>query len=239
MNKETKINTKLVLLGGFISVAILVGLAMWSMNLRANTYVASGELDWEIMSGPTIWLDACGLQPGYGYFRGNDWNATYLPLPGALQLDKDVGCTNVELIDSDGDGDYDTMNITLYNVYPWYYTHIAFKVHNDGTIPLKIWRVVFGGVEYYELNEQELQQGVELDISGDGQPDILVWWGDNFGVQLHPCQSADISFDLTILQTAPQSSTMSFTISFDAVAWNEYSIPTSIPMITPTEPGRS
>jgi len=95
------------LLGGFISVAILVGLAMWSMNLRANTYVASGELDWEIMSGPTIWLDACGLQPGYGYFRGNDWNATYLPLPGALQLDKDVGCTNVELIDSDGDGDYE------------------------------------------------------------------------------------------------------------------------------------
>jgi hypothetical protein len=229
MSKENKTNTRLILFSGFIGVILLIGLAMWSMSIRGNVYVASGELDWEFMSGTIVWLDACGLQPGPGFFGGFDWNATYLPSPGALQLDKDVGCTNVESFDGDGDGDYDTMNVTLYNVYPWYYTHIAFKVHNDGSIPLKIWRVVFGGTEYYELNEQELQQGVELDVNGDGQPDILVWWGDNFGIQLHPCQSADISFDLTILQTAPQDSTLSFTISFDAVAWNEYSVPATTP----------
>jgi hypothetical protein len=220
---------KSMLIVAFAGILFLVGLAMWTANLRVNTYVTTGELDWEIVSGTVIYLDACGLQPGYGYFRGNDWNATYLPAPGAVQLGKDVGCTSVELIDSDGDGDYDTMNVTLVNVYPWYYTHIAFKVHNDGSIPLKIWRVVFGGREYYELNEQELEQGVELDISGDGEPDILVWWGDNFGVQLHPCQSADISFDLTILQTAPERATLSFTISFDAIAWNEYYVPSPSP----------
>jgi hypothetical protein len=221
MNKSTRN----ALIAGFVGVMVLVGIAMWLASIRANVYVASGELDWEFMPGTVIYKDACGLQPGYGDFAGNDWNATYLPGPGALQLDKDVGCTAITLIDSDGDGDKDTLNITMYNVYPWYYNHIAFKVHNDGTIPLKIWRVVFDGNEYYEINKGTLQQGVEVDIDRDGEPDILVWWGDNFGVQLHPCQSADISLDLTILQTAPQGATLSFTISLDAVAWNEYYVP--------------
>ncbi|MFN3268756.1 MAG: hypothetical protein ACK416_05820, partial [Zestosphaera sp.] len=111
-------------------------------------------------------------------------------------------------------------------VYPWYYTHIAFKVHNDGTIPLKIWRVIINDVAYYELNEQELQQGVELDLNGDGEPDVTVWWGDNFGVQLEPCQSADISFDLTVLQAAPEGATLTIYISFEAIQWNEYYVPT-------------
>ncbi|WP_042667635.1 hypothetical protein [Desulfurococcus amylolyticus] len=212
-----------------IIVGLLLGASMWLDILRANTYVGTGELDWEIVKGSTIWLDACGLQPGFGSYKGNDWNATHLPSPGVLQLDKDVGCTDVALIDSDGDGDMDTMNVRLYNVYPWYYTHIAMKVHNDGSIPLKIWRVIIDGRYYYELNEQVLQQGVELDLNNDEAPDILIWWGDNFGAQLHPCQSADISFDLTVLQSAPQNTVLSFTISLQAVQWNEYSVPAQSP----------
>lgn len=196
--------------------------ALWSEKIKSNSYIETGELDWEIMAGVTTYKDACGLQPGYGDYSGNDWNASYLPQPGAVQLDKDVGCTNVTLIDSDGDGDYDTMNITLYNVYPWYYTHVALKVHNDGTIPLKIWRVIIDSEEFYELNAQELQQGLEIDVDDDGVNDILIWWGDNFGVQLHPCESADISLDITILQGAPEGATLSILISFEAVQWNEY-----------------
>ncbi|NPA95966.1 MAG: hypothetical protein GXO32_00005, partial [Crenarchaeota archaeon] len=118
---------------------------------------------------------------------------------------------------------YDTMVVTLHNVYPWYYTHIAFKVTNDGTIPVKIWRVVIDGKYYYKLNEQQLRQGVEIDLNHDGKPDVLIWWGDNFGAQLHPGQSADISFDITVLQGAPQGATLTLTISLQAVQWNEYS----------------
>ncbi len=202
---------------------------MWSQQLKVNTYVSTGELDWEFVNGTLAYMDACGLRPGYGNYGGNDWNATNLPLPGSTQLDKDVGCTNVSLIDSDGDGDSDTMNITLINVYPWYYTHIAFKVHNDGTIPLKIWRVKISNDThtwiFYELNEQILQQGLPLDLNGDGVNDTLIWWGDNFGTQLHPCRSADISLDITILQGAPQKASLTIYIQLDAVQWNEYSVP--------------
>ncbi|MEM1843610.1 MAG: hypothetical protein QXD75_03710 [Desulfurococcaceae archaeon] len=209
-----------------ISLLPMLAFAMWSETLRVNSAVSTGEVDWRIVPGSLIYLDACGLQPGYGFFAGNDWNATYLPQPGAIQLDKDVGCTSVVLMDGDGDGDMDTMNVTLHNTYPYYYTHIAFKVHNSGTIPVKIWRVIINGQEFYELNEQVLQQGVELDLTGDDRPDVLIWWGNNFGIQLHPCQSADISFDLTLLQDAPEGATLTFIVRFEAVQWNEYFVPT-------------
>jgi len=207
-------------LKAFAGVALLlivsVGVAMWSETLRVNVAVATGEVDWEFVEGTLTWLDACGLTPGYGFKKGNDWNAS-LPGPGAKQLDKDVGCTDVTLIDSDGDGDYDTMIVTLRNVYPWYYTHIGFSVHNDGSVPIKIWRVIIAD-QYYLYNRGR----VEVDLTDDEKPDIRIWWGDSFGDQLHPCDSADISFDITVLQDAPQGSTLTFTISFEAIQWNEY-----------------
>ncbi len=198
-----------------IAVIISASYAMWSEVLRMNAEVVTGIVDWEFVNGTVIHLDSC-------LYSVNDYNASLLPEPGSTQLDKDVGCTEVVLRDFDGDGDNEVMIVTLINVYPWYYEHIAFKVHNTGTIPIKIWRVIINGEEYYELNEQVLQQGIEIDLSGDGIPDILLWWGDNFGTQLEPCHSADISFDITVLQGAPQNTTLTLTISFEAVQWNEY-----------------
>ncbi len=224
MNKSMYIIISVLLIG-----LISIGIAMWSDTLKTNTYVSTGEVSIEFVNGSVIYLDACGLQPGYGYYCGNDWNATRYPDSYSSQIDKDVGCTAVNLTDTDGDGDSDTMTITLNNVYPWYYTHIAFKIHNNGKIPIKIWKVILNNgthdFVYYELNEQELQQGEEIDLNGDGLPDITVWWGDNFGTQLHPCQSADISLDITVLQTAPQNTTLTFTIKILVVQWNEYHVP--------------
>jgi len=192
-----------------------VAFAMWSKTLKVNTTVDTGELDWEIMEGTLIQLDTCD-------FPVNDYNASFLPQPGSQQLDKNVGCTDLELVDSDNDGDYDTLKITMYNVYPWYYEHIAFKVHNDGTIPLKIWRIIINGNVYYEINQHELQEGVYFDFDDDGKNDTLVWWGNNFGVQLDPSQSADISLDITILQDVHEGTTITFTIQLDAIQWNKY-----------------
>ncbi len=222
-------NVTIALIVAALTLLSASAVAMWSQALKVNVYVSTSEVDIEFVNGSLTYKDACGLAPGYGDHRGNDWNATGYPDPMAIQLGKDVGCTNVTLIDGDGDGDYDLMNVTLHKVYPWYYTHIAFKIHNNGGIPVRIWRVILNNgthnFTYYELNEQELQQGEEIDLNGDGKPDLLIWWGDNFGEQLHPCQSADISWDLTVLQDAPQGATLTFTIYIEVIQWNEYYIP--------------
>jgi len=209
MNKGIAVSATIFLL---LAAALLTSYAMWSDSLKINNTVETGEVDFYFSPGSVIHLD-----------QGLDWNASYYPSDGYVQLDKDVGSTNVTLLDTDGDGDYDTMNITMSNVYPWYVEHIAFKVCNGGTIPIKIWKVIIDGNSYYEVNENQAMQGVELDLNHDGVNDTTIWWGDNFGVQLHHGDCADISMTITVLQPAPQNTTLSTTISMIAVAWNEYS----------------
>ncbi|MEM0046622.1 MAG: SdrD B-like domain-containing protein [Fervidicoccaceae archaeon] len=201
----------------FIGSILTAAMAMWGESLKVNTSVNTGELDIRFVPGSVITSDPCGSFPGY------DWNATYYPNAGATQLDKNVGCTAIQLIDSDGDGDHDTLNMVIYNAYPWYYAHTAFKVENDGTIPLKIWRVGINGNYYYAIDGSEL-----LDLNNDGLPDVSIWWGDNFGVQLHPGNSADLSFDVVVLQSAPMGSTLIINITIEAVQWNEYQVPPSV-----------
>ncbi len=195
----------------FLLAALVTSMAMWSDSIKINSTVETGEVDIYFSEGSVIQLD-----------HGLDWNATYYPHDGYTQLDKDVGNTTVTLLDTDGDGDKDTMNVTMTNVYPWYVEHIAFKVCSGGSIPVKIWRVQIDGQYYYEVNERQAMQGVVLDLDHDGVNDTTIWWGDNFGLQLHKGDCADISFTITVLQPAPQNTTLSTTISLDAVAWNEY-----------------
>ncbi len=198
-------------------VAIVTGaLAMWSETLKINVGVNTGELHWRFKPGSEIVKDECGT-------GSLDWNATYLTngSVGAERIDdaKDVGCTSAHFYDTDGDGDLDTLNITIHNGYPWYYTHVAFAVENDGTIPLKIWKVVIHGRTTYEITSST---GMRLDLTGDGKPDVLIWWGDNFGKQLHPGDYADISLEIVVLQDAPENANLTVSITMYAIQWNEY-----------------
>ena len=223
-----------------LALLLLVGgaTALWYEGLEVNVVAHTGELDVEFYGQP-IFLDACGLPPGPGFHGGWDWVA-YPPgfeehqtgvdavYDGHPVEGKDVGCTNVTLLDTDHDGDDDTMQVTLENVYPYYYTKIDFEIHNNGDIPVKIWRLVVrlsNGTEYkfYEINADTIEnEGAYLDLDGDNKPDIVMWWGDNFGVQLEHCQRADISLNLIVLQTASENTTYTFQLQLDAVQWNEY-----------------
>jgi hypothetical protein len=212
--------------------------ALWYDQLTIEATVDTAELDFEFYGQP-IWLDACGLPPGPGFFGGWDWMA-FPPsyeeaqsgvnayINGELVDGKDVGCTNVSLSDTDSDGDMDTMDIWLNNTYPYYYTKVDFEVHNNGEVPIKIWRLIVrldNGSEYYfyEINSDVIEnEGMYLDLDGDGLYDVIMWWGDNFGVQLEPCQRADISFNIIVLQTAKEGMTYHFQLQLDAVQWNEY-----------------
>ncbi len=220
---------------GTLTVMLLIGAAaMWYQTLGAVVTVNTGRVDIGFIS-PIIYLDACGLQPGYGMSGGYDWNASGFPDKTGYEQPvvdaKDVGCTNVTVEDTDGDGDNDLMTVNLYNVYPWYYSHIDFNVMNTGTVPIKIWRIIVvspdGNRTYYEINAEGVEHGVPLDLNNDGHADVVMWWGDNFGKQLHPGETAAISFDLTVLQEAPQNANLSFSIILQAVQWNEYSVPTT------------
>lgn len=201
-----------------IPLIILVALAtagfayaLLSQTITIKGTLETGELDWRFV-------------PGYASANddGLDWNASWYPEAGLERLDKNVGNTTVTLKDSDGDGDLDTLEVNMTDVYPWYGVHIVFRVHCSGTIPIKIWKAVFK-VDNTVVDEIYTDdETVLVDLNGDQKDDISIWWGDNFGVQLEYCQGRDLSFDIIVLQDCPKSSTLTFTIEFMAIQWNEY-----------------
>ncbi|HEY90742.1 MAG TPA: hypothetical protein G4O07_02815 [Dehalococcoidia bacterium] len=184
-----------------------VAYAHWNQTLYIEGEVRTGELLFEFQWF-VVHLD-----------HGLDWHCED-GMGFVVQGDKDVGSCTTLLVDVDDppDGHYDLLEVTFSNVYPCYYEHLGFWLHNGGTIPLVIDRAVINGLDYSELPSH-----VELDLDGDGLNDIETRWGDNFGVQLDPGQSAGVSFDIHILQEAPQGETLTFTIEIVAVQWNEYS----------------
>lgn len=210
-------NKKLTVIFATMLIALsLTGFAyaLWSKWLYIDGYIWTEELDWEFEDGSVTGKDV-----------GNDWtcDSTMTPplkIENITQLTKNVGNTTWLLIDSDLDGDLDTLNITVNNAYPCYYNHIDFWVHNNGDVPLKIWKVIIDGHTYYTGMPILL-----LDLDGDLDYDIIIRWGDCFGDQLEYCESRDISFDFHILQPADEGDIYSFTIQFVAIQWNDYYIP--------------
>ena len=61
-----------------------------------------------------------------------------------------------------------------------------------------------------------------LDLDGNDQDDLEIWWGNPLGTQLHYCNRYERSFRLLVLQPAPQDETLHFTIELVAIQWNEY-----------------
>ncbi|MEB3755526.1 MAG: hypothetical protein GSR79_01510 [Desulfurococcales archaeon] len=202
--------------------------ALWYKTMTTDITVHTGELDWEFRNNTVFDSDPC--TDVLGNSQSNPDRNAFPPNYDVVIAPegKDVGCTGVQLADMDGDGDYDTLNVTLNNVYPYYATEVDFRVWNIGTIPLKIWRiqVILDNGTIYEFTEtnpnQVENEGLYLDLNNDTKPDVLFLWGDNFGNQLETGQNADISLHIVVLQTAPQGATLHFMIGLDAVQWNEY-----------------
>ena len=205
-------NAKIVALPMVLILGLLIsGLAYahWSDILWIEGSVATGDAEWEFLYNSISQKDPPGT---------NDWTCDY-GLINLRQLDKDIGSTTCEFVDTDGDGDWDTLAVSLDTVYPCYYEHIAFYVQNIGTVPLVIQKVVLDGQEY------TAPFYATLDLDGDGYDDIEIYYGNNFGQQMDPYPTipykVDISFDIHVLQDAPEGTTLSFTIEIIAVNWNE------------------
>jgi len=198
----------------FIVAAILISsvIAAWSETLRVNVSVSMGDVDWKFQD--VEWLDS----------SGEDWNIIP-PSDEPVQVDKDVGRTSVS-ISEDGH----TLDITLSNVYPWYYTEVNASIVNTGTIPIKIWKLTIDGKEYTPTSGEAY-----LDVNGDGKLDLLVMReGPEYCEQIHPGQSADLVIKILVLQNAPQGLTTSISVSLTAIQWNELICPTPTPITTTT-----
>ena len=198
----------LVLAIGLASVG--AAFAAWTDTLTISGTVNTGVLEWEF-TGLPIHGDL-GLDPNCFFdLDGGEW----------VVMDKDVASTTVEIVAPD------TLLVTIDNAYPYYGNHIAFWVHGLGTIPLRIWKVNFkvGDTVIYTQYAVPPTQYVYLDLDGDTEFDLELKWGDHFGTQLHFCDEMDISFDLLVLQPAPQNESLSFTIELVGIQWNEYPIP--------------
>jgi len=180
--------------------------ALWSETLIISGSVATGEVAWEFVPmynfadepGDLDWLGDC------------TWK---------LWLsDKDVGGPTIMTpIDSDGDGDMDTLQVTLQNTYPQYFENIGFHVQILGTVPIIVDNIEICGITY-----RIPPQTIFCDLDGDGLDDIKILWGNHIGAQLHPGDIAEISFYILVLQEAPQGASLTFTITLTAVQYNEY-----------------
>ena len=201
-----------------------VAFASWTDTITIDGTVTTGSLCWEFASA-TI-LDNAPPENYGGDYPVPEHLADYTCNTGFAdqyfwRLDKNVAWGTVFRQDLDLDGYYETLEVTLNNVYPCNFNMVSFYVNNYGTIPLKVDHVVINDVSYYSNIPH-----VTFDLSGNDVDDFEIEWKDNFGYQMEPgTSSPEFSFWLHTLQDegeGVQGQSFTFTISIVAIQWNEY-----------------
>lgn len=202
----------------FAALALLgAGYARWLDTLTIGGTVNTGELSWSFV---TSWVMDTTPPPWFGGTATPvDWTCgkgftNPRPRPGT----KNVGWGESELVDTNGDGKYDTVRVQMRNVYPSYFNSVNVSTENEGTIPLVFDSVVING----NVIRKRPYPVVELDLSGDGRNDVEILWTDNLGAQMHPGDALEKTFWFHVLKDAPQGAQMTFDIQLKAVQWNEY-----------------
>lgn len=188
-----------------VSVMALAGMstgyALWSETLYIDGYAETAELDWEFtLAFPVPEPDGIDrtCDKGFGNIR-----PVYPP--------KDVGYISTKLVDTDEDGDYDTVEIALSNVYPCYFQSVSMEYHINGNIALII--------DHWEVDSQTVTPGYAMEIC-NGAIEIMIL--DGVGTQWHPGQNGESSLRIHVLQPAAEDTTYAFTVSVVGVQYNEY-----------------
>jgi len=133
-----------------------------------------------------------------------------------VTLDKNVGWATAAIDPQDPK----MVNFAVWNAYPGYTVTFGVDITNCGTLP---WNVT--QVDFYCSNGTSIgtlyQQGIlSVDFDGDGKSDINIRWNDNFGVQVHKPNAAEISWNLKIMEWAPQDAHFDFYAVIKICAFN-------------------
>jgi hypothetical protein len=203
----------------FALSGLSVAYSAWTDTLYIQGTVTTGTLEWEFGPSPPTITDVYAPPT-----PTPDWNCDPNlgfngPYPQPYVVDKNIGWGDTYI------EDHDTIQLHIYSAYPGYYNHLDFWVHCLGTIPLKTDHAVVTNATGIVIATITGLGLYEFDISGDGVNDMQILWGDNFGTQLHYCQSQDISFGFCFLQPLPLNSDITIYINLVCVQWNEYPLP--------------
>ena len=223
MRKIVLISLALVLaLGG-----LGVGYAAWTDTVTVSGPISTGEVSIEFTSSVSIEdpFFPPPIIPGVEALEDKEVTQHGPGFPGFTQrTGKNVAWGESLLVNSD------LLQVSFHNVYPHYYNHVAFWLHNDGTIPVKIWKYVFrdGAGNILAEFDSDLDTGyVVFDLNNNGFDDFEIQWGDNYGAQLEPSDIINISFGVSLLQDEgiQGEENLTFTVEAVAIQWNEYQEP--------------
>lgn len=146
-----------------------------------------------------------------------------------MRHDKDVG----ECLAKNADEDLEQVGnqnaeVEIIDGYPSYFCTAWFRVHNNGSIPVKVRRIDIADPEGNLIVE-----GVEpsviysLDLTGpdgepDGLPDLDLHLTDiELKQQIDPSQVVLMDLEMHLKQGAPANSTFSFELLLQLAQWNE------------------
>lgn len=169
--------------------ALGVGYASWTDTIFIKGEVCTGSVCLEIEDGTFTEINNCAASE-FAADPDLNWcgwieqlGSVSCPMGYAFEnkpcTDKDVAYPTFNAVDNDGDGNWDTLEITIHNAYPHYLTWITFEVCNCGTIPVI-------------LQQAQFEQS----------PFVLIEYRNGFGEQLHPGQCHEVSLFVGVVQHA-------------------------------------
>lgn len=214
---------------GILALAVVLalglvgaGFAYWNETLTIEGDIGTGEVDVEFLVDPAYeysglaykyydgsWDKAGGNDPDWFHgSQGPDYGTNTLggPVGTTARVDKDVAITTYNPVDTDSDGDADKIEVTLENAYPGYVSGITYRIHNNGTIPVK-WKIIVDTAD----------------------PELFVCTIDPAeGKQFEPCEFQKIGTGVVVAYEsdfgfdAAEGHTYHFTIMYEATQWNGY-----------------
>jgi len=213
--------------------AMGVGFATWSQTLTITEEVNTGDFCIEFGPDSPTMKDSIGphawTPPQYYPTNFPDRNAEYDFEGGDYSAGKNVAWGEAAYTDYQVPGPPlgcpQGLEITLYDVYPKYYNHVDFWMHNCGTIPGDLHRI------YVVCNEivHEIDipgpdgQIVTLNLDNKGADDFQIKFGNHLGAQIEPCEEWNMSFGMVVLQDDDpdwQDNTFTFHIYYVFDQWN-------------------
>ena len=179
--------------------ALGVGYATWSQTLTITETVNTGKFCMEFME-PVSLLDELGPPPLFPT-DDPDWNAEE-NFANVHQVNKNVAWGEIELTDPFEDPHYAGILVTLHDVYPGYYNHAYYIIHNCGTIPAVLPVVIVKDCDDVEIGRITHDADIlTMDLDGNGTDDFQILYGNHIGdFQYNPCERIDISFEMVVLQ---------------------------------------